>query len=86
MEITFSGKHSMNPETFGISFEALLDGHRINCLVTQEALQDIDPENANDSPENQFSANRYKLEAIADAKIRAALPTRININKADVYP
>lgn len=86
MEISFTGKYAVNSETFGISFEARLDGHRIYCLVSQEALQDIDPANSADSVEQQFLANRHKLEHLADRKIRAALPSSININSADVRP
>jgi len=86
MEVTFSGKYAVSSETFGISFEAHLDGHRINCNVSQEALQDVDPDNAAGDVEQQFLANRSKLEDLAERKIRAALPTRINIDSADVRP
>ncbi len=58
MEITFSGKYAVSSETLGISFEANLDGHRINCNVSQEALQDIDPDNAVGDAEQRFLANR----------------------------
>lgn len=86
MQICFSGNYAFNAETFGILFEADLDGHRVSCLVSQEALQDIDPTNASEDAEQQFLANRKKFEILAELKIRAALPTRININSADVHP
>jgi hypothetical protein len=86
MKITFGDKYALSSETFGINFEAFLDGHRILCLVSTEALQDLDPSNITASPEVQFLAHRSQLQSIAESKIRAALPTRVAINSADVHP
>jgi len=46
-------------------------------------LQDIKPENRNDSVEEQFSSNRITFEKIAEEKIRD-LPDRISIGSADI--
>lgn len=51
--------------------------------ISQEALQDIEPENRNDSVEEQFSSNRIEFEKIAEEKIRN-LPDIISINSADI--
>jgi Protein of unknown function (DUF1488) len=69
MNIEFSGKSAQNPETFGISFEALVDGAKVICQVSTEALQDIDPSNAMNEPTVQFSANQYLFQEIAEALI-----------------
>lgn len=86
MQVTFSGKYALSHETFGITFEASLDGHRVTCLVSAEALQDLDPSNVTASPEEQFLAHRARLQSIAESKIIAALPVRVPINSADVHP
>jgi Protein of unknown function (DUF1488) len=56
--------------TNGISFPAELDGMRIACHISGEALQDMNPSRAADSPEDQFRANRYLFEEIAERLIR----------------
>ena len=57
-------------ELTGICFYAIVEGKDIPCKVTLEALQDINPENRNDTIEEQFLLNRAKLEEIAENKIR----------------
>jgi len=46
-------------------------------------LQDIKPENRNDSVKEQFSSNRIKFEKIAEDKIRDFF-SRISIGSADI--
>jgi len=84
MTITFSGKYAINPDTFGINFEANVDGHRVVCMVLTGALQDIDPSNAQNSATQQFLANQSSFEAIAERKIRAGAKTPITINNSDI--
>ncbi|MBP6582939.1 MAG: DUF1488 family protein [Chromatiaceae bacterium] len=84
MNITFSGNYAINPTTFGINFEANVDGNRFVCMVSTDALQDIDPSNAQDSAEQQFIANQASFDAIAETKIRAGATSPIAINSSDV--
>jgi hypothetical protein len=39
MIIQFPDIHAPDPETFGIAFPADVDGQRIRCVITIEALQ-----------------------------------------------
>ena len=70
MNITFPDVYAIDPETFGISFPADVDGKRIKCLVDTDALQDINPSNATDTAENQFKDNKFSFHSIAGEKIR----------------
>ncbi len=45
MKIKFTGKYIVNSNTGGINFYAIADGEDITCKVTEDALQDIRPEN-----------------------------------------
>lgn len=69
MSVEFSGKSAFNHETFGITFEAIVDGNRVLCQINMEALQDIDPSNAMNEPMEQFKANEYLFQEIAEALI-----------------
>ena len=71
MAVTFSGKWAKNPDTFGINFEAHKDTDRIVCVISTDALQDIQPNNATDSVEQQFLANQYEFQAIAARLIQS---------------
>ena len=85
MQVSFSRNHAINPETFGINFEAIVDGSRVICTVSIEALQDIDPSNAQGKPKDQFESNRSSFEQIAEQKIRAGQPAPITITSADLH-
>ena len=69
MSIYFSRKSALNHETFGITFEAIVDGNRVLCQINTEALQDIDPSNVMNEPMEQFKANEYLFREIAEALI-----------------
>lgn len=84
MQVSFSGKHANNPETFGINFEAIVDGSIVVCMVSAEALRDIDPSNAGGGVQDQFISKRSLFERIAEQKIRAGQPAPIRITSADV--
>lgn len=79
--INITGKYAKN-EKFGINVEVEVT-QRIIVQISQEALQDIEPEKRNNSVEEQFSFNRIKFEKIAEEKIRD-LPGRISIGSADI--
>ena len=70
MIITFPDQSNMNSETFGINFPAIVDGERVICVLSTEALQDINPQARGDSTNQQFEANRAAFEAIAERLIR----------------
>lgn len=53
----------------GLNFQAIVDQKNVVCSVSQEALQDINPQNRADSIKKQFEENQDKLEAIAKSKI-----------------
>ncbi len=69
MDITFTGASA--PTTEGISFQAIVDGKYVPCLVSMQVLQDIDPTNRFSTSGAQFQNNRARIEAAADRKIRA---------------
>ena len=83
MIISFGSSFTING-AFGISFEASLDGLTVVCSVSSEALQDINPSNAQCSPEAQFMASRSAFEDIARRKILAGEQRPIRITSADV--
>jgi len=84
MNIVFSGKYATNPQTFGINFDATVDGQSVICTVSTEALQDIDPSNAQNTAVQQFLTNQSSFEAIAEKKIRAGAANPVTINSSDV--
>lgn len=84
MQISFSGQYAINPQTFGINFEAIVDGSSVICMISTEALQDIDPSNAQGNAQDQFTSNRSAFERIAEKKIRDKQPAPIVITSADV--
>ena len=70
MNIEFPDGHTIDPDSSGVNFLALVDGVKITCTVTAEALQDNNPSNRMDSSESQFSANKFVFQDIAESKIR----------------
>lgn len=69
MNIDFSGKWATDHNTFGVIFEATVDGTPVSCHVSTDALQDIDPSNALSSPQDQFQSNQFSFQEIAEALI-----------------
>ena len=69
MGVQFTGDYATNTETFGINFQATFNGKAIVCVISTEALDDIDPSNRTDSTENKFINNRQKFQNIAEQKI-----------------
>lgn len=45
MKIKFPNRQAINSVTGGISFPAVVNGNKIRCEISREALQDISPEN-----------------------------------------
>ena len=84
MKIEFPNRESINSETGGVNFPAIVDGSQITCRVTQEALQNIIPKNRTDLVEKQFKDNRSTFENIARNKIENG-DLDIIITSSDIY-
>lgn len=85
-DIEFTGQWARDPETFGVFFQATVNGQMVRCRVTTEALEDIDPSNIGAEPEDQFQQNQASLQAIAEQLIRGGRITNgeLTITAADV--
>lgn len=68
MNITFTGQYVEN-QNGGISFEALVNNQIITCIISQEALQDINPGMRFGTPEQQFLAETSAFQNIARQKL-----------------
>ncbi|MNZ10450.1 hypothetical protein D3C78_272950 [compost metagenome] len=79
MTIIFSGAYGINVN-FGITFQAIVDGKSVSCHITQEALQDINPENRFNSATQQFESHKFKFQDVARRKIMNG-----EINNNQVY-
>jgi len=84
MQISFGFDDYVNCDMVGISFEGVVDNSRVVCIVSIEALQDIEPRNNQGSTEARFVANRTFFEQIAEQKIRMREARPIRITSADV--
>ncbi len=84
MNIKFSEDFARDPQTFGITFGANVDGRQVRCHVSTEALQDIDPANRLDQPEQQFRRHRERFQELAASKIRASVTSSVSILSDDV--
>ena len=69
MKIEFTGRYTVNTETFGINFIVMVEKETIVCEISQEALQDINPKNRLDDIKNQFLSNQSRFQEIAKEKI-----------------
>ena len=86
MEIEFTGKYAIN-QNFGINFQANVNGQNFTCVISTEALQDINQSSSiSDDVEQQFLENRYSFEEIARRKIQAGewVGNKVYINKKDI--
>ena len=85
MNIEFTGAHAKN-ENFGINFQAKVDGESVSCVVSTEALQDINPSGHMDTAEQQYQDNQYQLESIARKKIQngEVIDSKVIITQSDV--
>ena len=88
MNIEFSGNCAKDDETFGVSFQATVNGVDIRCRVDIDALQDIDPPNRMDDPLAQFKSNQSSFQKIAEKLIFTGGRVKdgqLLITPADVY-
>lgn len=83
MQIEFTGKFA--PASGGdLHFEAIVDGVRVICIATCEALQDVEPSNIGAPAVDQFLANQDLFQHLAQNKIRALAPRPVRVTSADV--
>ena len=71
MNIKFSKEYSIDDESGNYTFSADVDGKPVQCIVSDQALQDFIPSNATIPPEELFKKYRALLEIIAVEKISA---------------
>tara|TARA_R110001583_G_scaffold18101_1_gene72391 strand:- start:6425 stop:6721 length:297 start_codon:yes stop_codon:yes gene_type:complete len=81
MNIEFKGSPFLG-DTTEINFLAMVDGKSITCIVTFEALEDINPGSKSDDGMLQYINNEDKLKAIAEKKIRNG---QVTSNKVVIY-
>ena len=69
-------------ETTEINLPIMVNGQSIICIVTFEALEDINPETKTDEPMQQYLSNESQLKSIAERKIRNG---QVTSNKVIIY-
>ena len=63
-EIVFNGKSAWDLERDSMRFEALVDGRKLRCFVTGDALEDHF-QASRKTHEQAFAENRAQIEAVA---------------------
>jgi len=88
MTITFSRDYRWDGDHYGMAFPAYVDGKRILCLISGEALQDyFGASGRHEAMEEAFLRNRGLIESIAHALIetgRLEESGKVLIRGADV--
>ncbi|MBU3600659.1 DUF1488 family protein [Polynucleobacter sp. 30F-ANTBAC] len=74
MNIQFIGP-ALKAEDDGVIYLAHVDGKEVQCHFTYEAIEDIESDNLQSDPIQQFEAHKLKLLSIAEAKILKGLVT-----------
>lgn len=85
MKIEFIGP-AVRAEDEGVLFLAHVDGRKIQCHFTFEALEDIDPDSLQEDPLEQFEAHKLKLLSIAEDKLLRGLAVadRLSVYTSDL--
>jgi hypothetical protein len=85
VDISFPTKSAYDFSATGIAFPVIVDGYQRRCLVTEEALMDhfgatgIDPAHLQEA----FEANRDRIEAVAEARIRGGATGEVLLRSRD---
>ena len=74
MNIQFIGP-ALKAEDDGVIYLAHVDGKEVQCHFTYEAIEDIESDNLQSDPIQQFEDHKLKLLSIAEAKILKGLVT-----------
>lgn len=80
-KIEFTGPAVMADDG-GVNYAAKINGNAVRCHFTEEALQDVDPDDLHGNPLAQFEAHRFRLLAAAEQKIQKGL---VNNGMISVY-
>lgn len=85
MSIYFTRVYGLN-DSFGVSFQAKVNDENLPCVISIEALDDIDPSNRFDDTLEKFLTNRAQFEDIARSKILNGeiVDGKVFINQNDV--
>lgn len=85
MEILFTGLYG-SYGVLGVSFQAKVNGNNVACIISIEALDDIDPQNGLETPVDKYLSSRTRFEDIARQKIQQGElhDGRVVIGKNDV--
>ena len=85
MKIEFIGP-ATQAEDEGVLFLARVDGRKVYCHFTFEALEDIDPDSLQDDPLAQFESHKLKLLSIAEDKLLKglAIGDRLSVYTSDL--
>ena len=89
MKIEFVGPAELAKDG-GVTYNALVDGKTVVCHFSEEALQDLDPDNLHGNPLKQFEAHRLILLSAAESKITRGLAgdhgVNVYTNDVDIQP
>ena len=69
-------------ETTEINLPIMVNGDQVICIVTFEALEDINSDTQEDEPMQQYLVNEAKIKSIAERKIKSG---HIVSNKMVIY-
>lgn len=85
MNIEFKGEVFLG-ETTEINLPVIVNGNHIICIVTFEALEDINPDTKADEAMHQYLSNEAKIKTITERKIRSGqvVSDKVVIYSADV--
>lgn len=88
MNIEFLKDHTLDGESGNITFHAKVDGkpEPVPCIVSDQVLQDLLPDNAKEETDQLFLQYRADLENIAKQKILSSEFNweKVLITKADM--
>lgn len=69
-QIRFPNTSAFDPETLCVAFPAEIDGQRVRCRITVEALQDyFGARGSNDGMLRAFDSYRYRIQEVARSKL-----------------
>ncbi|WP_148715415.1 DUF1488 domain-containing protein [Chitinolyticbacter meiyuanensis] len=84
MNIYFSAGGRFDFDRNGVMFVALVDGQPIQCLVSEEALQNhFDAMGGADDHEHAFEIHHEEIVTAAESKILQGYPEPILLTSAD---
>lgn len=84
MEIRFSSDGRFDFDRNGVLFIALADGRPIQCLISEEALQDhFDAMGGADDYEQAFEIHHEEIAAVAESKILQGYAEPITLTSSD---